>query len=176
MNIIGEIIIVRAIEERDCNLLLDIINDEDIENMIGGWSFPVSYEKQLTWIRDLKTDIKILRGIIEVKENKKAIGVIMLTDIDYKNGNAQVHIKLKSGDIRGKGYGSDAIKTIVKYGFEELRLHTIFSNVNVHNHSSLKMLSKCGFEKEGVLRGRSFKRGQYIDIVSLSITLGDLDC
>lgn len=174
MNIFGEKIVIRAIETKDSDMLLSIINDPETEYMLGGWSFPVSSQNQTEWINSLKYNTKTLRGVIELKDTEEAIGVVMLTDIDYKNGNAEIHIKLVNGDFKGQGYGTDAIKTIVKYAFEELRLHVITSKVNSYNEASKRLFNKCGFSEEGILRGRLFKRGNYIDIISYSVINGEL--
>ncbi len=169
MNIRGDKVVLRAIEPSDGQLLKDLINDPETEYMLGGWSFPVSTQVQTDWIAGLKNDIHTLRCIIELMEENVAIGTVMLSDIDYKNGNAQVHIKISGNGLRGKGYGHDAINTIVKYAHSELRLTCIYANVSSHNVASLNLFTKCGFIKEGLLRKRLFKRGNFIDVVVLSI-------
>lgn len=168
MNIIGTKVILRAIEPSDNELLLSIINDSDTEYMLGGWSFPVSVKNQAEWIDLLKYDTKILRCIICLKEQNTALGVVMLTNIDYKNGNAEVHIKLANTEVRGKGYGTDAVNAVVKYAFEELRLKLVYARINEYNIASQKMFEKSGFMVEGVLKSRIFKRGKYSNILSLS--------
>lgn len=168
MNIIGTKVILRAIEPSDNELLLSIINDSDTEYMLGGWSFPVSVKNQAEWIDLLKYDTKILRCIICLKEQNIALGVVMLTNIDYKNGNAEVHIKLANTEVRGKGYGTDAVNAVVKYAFEELRLKLVYARINEYNIASQKMFEKSGFMVEGVLKSRIFKRGKYSNILSLS--------
>lgn len=167
MNIVGEKVILRAIESKDNQMLLDIINDPETEYMLGGWSFPVSQKNQEEWTNNLKYEKDVLRCIIDV--DKTAVGVVMLTNIDYKNGNAEVHIKLSKNNVRGKGYGTDAINTIVKYAFLELRLHCIYARISEKNVISQKLFRKCGFTEEGVLKSRIYKKGEYIDIISYSI-------
>ena len=172
MNIFGEQIILRAVELKDCPILLELINDPETEYMVGGWSFPVSYQTQVDWLSSLSKAKDTLRCIIESKEDKIAIGTIILSAIDYKNGNAEVHIKISNNGIRGRGYGYDAVSTLVKYAFNELRLNCIFARVSNHNVASKNLFNKCGFVQEGLLRERLFKRGQYVDIVVLSILNG----
>lgn len=169
MNIKGEKIILRAIEQRDCQLLLELINDQETEYMLGGWSFPVSYQMQLDWISKLGKDIHTLRCILESIDDKIALGTIILSEIDYKNGNAEVQIKIANNGVRGKGYGYDAISTIVKYAFSELRLNCIYARVSSHNEASKNLFIKCGFIEEGILRKRIYKAGKFIDVVILSI-------
>lgn len=169
MNIYGEKVMLRAIEAKDCDMLLKLINDPDTEKMLGGGSFPVSEQHQKEWIEKQASNQETLRCIVEVIDEKKSVGTVILSGIDYKNGNAEIHIKLTADEGRGKGYGSDAIKTIVQYAFEELRLHCIYATVLEYNAVSAKMFEKCGFEKEGILKERVYKNGTYIDMISYSI-------
>ncbi len=167
MNIKGYVVIIRAIEDKDNEMLLSIINDSETEYMLGGWSFPVSSSDQEKWTSRLTDDKNSLRCAIDVSD--KPIGVVTLTGIDYKNGTAEVGIKLINSNVRGKGYGTDTLNTIVKYAFNELRLNCIYARISQHNVISLGLFKKCGFEAEGILKSRLFKRGKYIDVVSLSI-------
>jgi RimJ/RimL family protein N-acetyltransferase len=168
VNIIGEKVILRAIEISDNKFLLDIINDGEAEHLLGGWSFPVSSLCQEEWIRSLTPSNNILRCVAEAKQEKIVLGTVILSDIDYKNGTAELHIKL-SKDTRRKGYGTDITRTVVNYSFNELRLHCIYARINDYNKASQKLFERCGFEKEGIMRARIYKNGDYHDIFSYSI-------
>ena len=168
MNIQREHIVLRAIEPKDKEMLLEIINDAGTEYLLGGWALPVSSIQQEEWIKNYRNDEKNIRLIIEEKECGKPLGMVMLTNIDYKNGHAEIHIKL-SKDMQGKGFGMQAIKTMTGYAFDELRLHKIFSIVLSYNIASKKMFEKCGFSKDGTLREHTFKKGKYVDAVLFSI-------
>lgn len=172
MNIIGSRIFLRAIELEDSEMLMEIINDETIERELGGWSFPVSEINQHDWIKSLKPNEHILRCIIVVADTAQTIGTVMLTNIDYKNGNAEIHIKIRKSCF-GKGYGTETIKLVSNYGFEELRLNCIYSHVNSSNKISQKLFEKCGFSKEGVLRARIFKQGEFDNVCVYSILKGE---
>lgn len=173
MNIKGNNVLIRAIEIDDAPLLLDMINDPETENMLGGYSFPVSEHQQVAWINNLTSDPRTFRGMIEVEG--KAIGTVILTDIDHKNGTAEFHIKLGTGNVRGKGYGVDTCNAIIKYAFKELRLNCVYSTVRADNIPSQKMLLKAGFREEAVLRQRLYKKGEYFDVISFSILANEYE-
>lgn len=174
MNIIGDRIYLRAVELSDKEMLLDIINDEQTEYELGGWSFPISNLNQEEWIKSLKPDNNTLRCVIVNKEGDRAIGTVILSDIDYKNGTAEIHIKL-GNQIRSKGYGAETINLIVDYAFNELRLHCIYAHINSYNEKSQNLFEKCGFVKEGILRDRIFKKGNYHNVYSYSLLKGDFN-
>lgn len=173
MYIKGEKVLIRAIELEDAEILRTMINDADVESMMWGYSFPVSEHQQENWINNLPNNNSVFRGIIEV--DGKAIGEIILTDIDLRNGNAEVHVKLVSKDIRGKGYGTDAVRALVKYCFNELRLNCVFCRVKDDNIASQRMFMKCGFIQEGKLRARVYRNGQYHDFYEYSILKSDFE-
>lgn len=173
MNIIGDKIILRAIESGDNQMLLDIINDSETEALVAGNSWPLSMESQLKWYSRLENDSSVLRCTIAEKETNAPLGTLILNEIDYKNGTGHIHIKMAKGDARGKGYGTDAIKTILKYSFDELRLNCIFANILSFNTASIKLFEKCGFKRDGVLRARVYKQGKYIDEYSYSKLASD---
>lgn len=168
MNIQGKNVVLRAISMKDANLLMELINDAETEKMLGGSSFPVSLEGQEKWIAAQTGRTDVLRCIVALKENEEGLGTVILSDIDTKNGVAQVHIKMDKQRGRGKGYGSDALNTIVNYAFGEMRLNCIYADVLEYNTVSQKLFEKCGFHRDGVLRSRVFKGGRYINVVSYS--------
>lgn len=172
MNIAGENILLRAIEAKDCDLLREMMNDSETEYLLGGWSFPVSKEDQQNWFESQQNSKNTLRVMIETGDN--TVGTAILSDIDYKNGSAQIHIKLYGTETRHKGYGTKAITALCNYAFNELRLHCIYAEVSQHNIPSQKLFTKCGFEQEGVLRDRLYKKGKYINVLVFS-KLGDPD-
>ena len=166
MNLIGERITLRAIEEDDMEMLRSMMNDPQIENFLGGKSFPVSKNAQKEWFNKLRIDFNELRLMIESESN--VIGTIILNNIDYINGNAEIHIKLLE-NYSNKGYGSEAVKLVLKYAFFELRLESIYAHVIEYNEKSIKMFKKIGFKLDGVFRKRIFKNGQFIDVCILSM-------
>lgn len=174
MNIIGDKTVLRAVELQDKEILLELINDPETEKMIGGKSFPVSPKEQEQWIDNLTKRKEELRCIITEKGGSgKGLGTVILSDLDYINGTAQVHIKMVKEEGRRNGFGTDALNAIIAYGFAELRLNCIYAEVLSYNLISKKLFEKCGFHKDGILRSRVYKNMQYIDVVTYSLLKTD---
>jgi [ribosomal protein S5]-alanine N-acetyltransferase len=64
----------------------------------------------------------------------------------------------------GKGYCTEAVREVVKYGFEALELQRIFATHFVNNPASGRILQKIGMKHEGTLRRHILKWGEYLDV------------
>lgn len=167
-------VILRAIEEKDLPLLQDMINDPNIEHMTGGYCFPVSSDRQKRWFINYDQQ-KDLRCMIEIKGGA-TIGMIMLTDIDWKNRTAQLHQKVKASiEKRKDGDLYDAMMGFLNYAFNELDLQCIYGTVLEYNLLSRKLARKCGLKEEGVLRSRIYKNGKRHNLIANSIVKEDFD-
>ncbi len=173
MNIYGEHVILRALEPDDNDMLLELINDPETESVIGGKSWPTSMQHQRKWLAEQEDNNTVFRCAIISKESNDAIGTLILNEINWQNGTAQIHIKMAKNGVRGKGYGTDAVRTAVNYSFDEMRLHCIYAYILDTNEVSRHMFEKCGFKPEGILHDRVYKGGRYIDLHSYYILSTD---
>ena len=68
-----------------------------------------------------------------------------------------------------KGYGTDAIRTLLDLGFCEMNLHRIFLRVDSDNARGIRCYEKAGFQLEGTFRDAVFREGVYHDQHVMSI-------
>ena len=163
-------IILRAVELEDKILLKELINNPEIEKMVLGWSFPVSDTQQIDWINNLKNDKNDIKLIIDVK-HIGAVGIVSLTNIDFKNSTATINIKLQNKkEIRGQGIGYRAVKMLIDYSFNQLNLNCLIANILKYNTPSQNLFEKCEFIYEGTLYNRIYKEGLYQDVYSYSLS------
>lgn len=104
---------------------------------------------------------------IRKKENLKLIGAIGL-HLDLAHNKAEVGYWLGK-NFWNKGYISEALKEIVRFGFEELKLNKIYASHFHHNLASGKVLVKNGFTFEAELKQEILKQGTYLDIIRYSV-------
>ena len=161
MNIKGKLVTLRAIEKEDLELMREMLNDPEIENLVVGWAFPVSKYEQEKWYENNIGNKNNLRFIVETNDEKKAIGLATLTDIDWKNRKAMHGMKLSNKNYRGKGFGKDTVMAIMRYAFNELQLNRLNGCWFKENISSKAMYMKCGWQEEGCLRKYIFKNGKF---------------
>jgi len=169
MNIKGKVVTLRAIEEKDQDLLRDMVNDPEIEKMIGGYSFPVSSYQQMSWFESNINNQNHLRLIIETDEDG-AIGFANIVDIDWKNRSAFHGIKIANKKFRSRGIGTDTVMAVMKYAFEELQLNRLDGTIIKYNEPSRKLYcDKCGWIVEGTKRQAVFKQNEYHDELIVGI-------
>lgn len=107
--------------------------------------------------------------IIIEKESGEAIGIISLVNIDYKNRKAESIIDIGEKEFWGKGFGSEAMKLLLDFGFLELNLHRISLKVFVFNSRAINLYKKLGFQEEGRARESIFRRGKWYDTIYMSL-------
>lgn len=175
MELRGKKVLLRAVEESDCEMLRTLANDPEYEKMIIGWSWPVSKAQEHDWFMKAENGLSRLRYIIETEEDG-AVGMIGLRNIDWKNGAASgLGMRIAKKEARGKGLATDAWMTLLRYAFEELRLNRIAVAVLSYNHASLRVFEKLGFKQEGIRRQAIYKNGVYNDTIVFGLLRSEYD-
>lgn len=172
MNIKGKKVTLCAMEPQDCGLIVEMFNDPEIENLVVGWSFPLSEFAQRKWLESHYNDQKNLRFVIKDEEGR-SLGVATLVDIDWKNRCATYGIKIAKKEDRGRGIGKDTVMAIMRYAFDELQLHRLETTYFPDNRASQGVFLNCGWKEEGIKRSCVFKGGRYRDLVVCGILAED---
>lgn len=172
MNIVGKFVTLRAMTKEDMPMICGMFNDPFIESRVIGWAFPLSIEQQIAWFESHMDDRTNFRFVIETPEDG-AVGIVTLTNIDWKNRSATHGIKLASGEVRNKGIGTDAVMAIMRYAFDELGLHRLDSSRFDSNTASKALYTKCGWVVEGVKRSCIFKGGMWHDLTIVGMLDSD---
>lgn len=168
MNLEGNKICLRNLEDSDRDILKDLINDEHISRNIVGWSKPISSVEHNLWFNNLKNDLNFRYIIADKCKKEQVYGTAAISRIDWKNRRCSIDIKLIQ-EFQGKGYGNETITLLIKYIFEELNMYRIFVNILECNTRSIELFEKMGFIKEGVQRKAIYKNGQYNNLIMYSL-------
>ena len=175
MNILGNNIVLRAIEEEDLPLLHKWANDPLTQDIIGDIHFPSSIDFHRSWFEGIKNEPFNQRLAIEVSD-LGIIGLSSIIKIDWRNKHAWHGILLGDKEIRGKGYGVDAVMATMRYAFEELNLVRLDGSMIEYNERSINFYcEKLGWKKEGIRRNYYYRRGRYWDQIIVGITKSDYE-
>lgn len=127
-------------------------------------SYPYSQEHISNWIKDKQKSsndyVFAIRNIV----NDDFLGYIDLNSISWNNRVATLSIGIGASDVRGKGYGTEAMQLILEFGFHELNLHRIQLSVLSYNEPAIGLYEKVGFVKEGCFREYVQRDGKKYDM------------
>jgi diamine N-acetyltransferase len=112
---------------------------------------------------------KVKQFIICVKNEKKPIGSVYLRDISQLNRSAEFGIFIGEEEYLGKGFGSDAATTIIKYAFETLKLHKLRLRVLAGNKRAIASYKRVGFVEEGYFKDDVMIQNRYCDVIFMRI-------
>jgi [ribosomal protein S5]-alanine N-acetyltransferase len=167
----GKLVNLRAWEPADASLLYRWINDRDVTQFLGSrYQQSLTFEEQ--WVRQasgkLQTFGDVLRFVMETKDGV-AIGNMGLHDASPEHRSAWLDMMIGERDYWSKGYGTDALMTLLRFAFEEMNLHRMHLDVYDFNERAQVSYRKCGFVEEGRRRDARYQRGGYHDVVTMSV-------
>jgi RimJ/RimL family protein N-acetyltransferase len=90
--------------------------------------------------------------LVQRLDDERLIGEAMLEGAFSPHHNAWLAIGIGERELWGKGYGSDAVKILLRFGFQELNLHRINLGTFGYNLRAVRAYEKIGFVHEGALR------------------------
>lgn len=163
----GKKVILRAIERDDLKYFVKWLNNQEIiKNMAIFYPFSLAQEEE--WFEKTLRDDKQKHFLITTNKNKP-IGGIGIQGIDWKNRKAHLGLFIGEKNYWNKGYGTNAILTLLKFAFNEMNLNKISLTAFEHHKRAIKCYEKCGFEKGGVLEEEIYKDGKYQNLIAMAI-------
>lgn len=103
-----------------------------------------------------------------MKGTTSIIGTIGYWRMQKEHYRVEIGYILYNG-YQGKGIVDEALKALIKYGFQTMQLHSIEANVNPANAASMKLLEKNGFVKEAYFKENYYYNGKFLDSVIYSL-------
>jgi RimJ/RimL family protein N-acetyltransferase len=116
-----------------------------------------------------KDGFESIEFIIRTLEDDKPIGFVELDGISWHNGNSWVGIGIGDRDFWDKGCGTDAMRILARYAFEQLGLHRLTLNVFSYNLRGLHVYEKIGYQVEGRSREAIHREGQRWDMIFMGL-------
>lgn len=129
-----------------------------------------SEKKIKDWIeKDFEKDpMESVRFSIRTLADDKFIGEISLW-FNWQHGDAWVGIVIGEREYWGQGYGTEAMRLIVQYGFLEANLRRVSLALHSYNPRALRSYEKVGFKLEGTMRGETQREGRHSDVYYMGI-------
>lgn len=167
----GKKVFLRPYKRSDLKYFLKWFNDPEVTQYLLMY-LPMTEMAEEKYIEELaarsQTDVPFVIEAIEGNINKP-IGTIGLHGIKSKDHNAIFGIAIGEKEYWSKGYGTEAARLLIDYGFQQLNLHRISSDAFDFNERSIRLHKRVGFKEEGRRRQDVFKNGQYHDEVQFGL-------
>ena len=169
VKIVGEQVYLRPITHEDTD---NVVKWRNQENVIKYYIYRGPFTKEIheNWLKTKVDTGEVVQFMVCLNEGDVPVGSTFLKNIDKVHDRAEYGIFLDgSADIRGKGIGTEALRLTLKYCFETMHLHKVFSEILADNDRSIKTLEKVGFKVEAHLKDHVKIEGEYRDLVLLGI-------
>lgn len=144
-------------------------NRKVLDNLRDGIPFPYTVEDAEEFITAMinADPMETLAFAITVEDKAiGSIGAFRQSNIHFRTAEIGYYL---GEPYWGKGYGTSAVKQMCEYIFQYTHIIRLYAETFADNIASCRILEKCGFELEGILRKNAVKKGVVLDMKMYSI-------
>ena len=142
---------LRPFRPDDIGNMLAWENDSEVRRWMGGrFSSPGEARQWLLLVRKSRS-----RRLYIIQAEGRAIGDIVLENINYRAGSVEVRICIGDPGYRNRGLGQLAMRTLLEMIRHRAVLKEVYLRVDPRNARAIRCYEKCGFRREGILRRSS---------------------
>ena len=167
-KLIGKKCYLSPLNIEDADRYAEWLSDADIGISLGCYTLQLSLKKEEKILEKMIERNDYVFGIID-KENETLIGNCGLHDVNNIDGRAEFRIFVGDKSYWGKGFGKDATRLILDFGFNILNLHEIYLQVFEYNPAAMKLYEQVGFKKAGAFREAKVIGGRKFDVIIMDI-------
>lgn len=166
-KIVGDRIYLSPRNTEDYEIFAEWLNDSQVADYIGRSGKITTNESEKEYLENAR-NAEASFCIVDIN-NDKMVGTVSIENIDHLNRCGTLGVFIGDKDYRDKGYGTEAIRLILEYGFKYLNLKNINLDLVAVNTRAYRCYQKCGFKEYGRRRGCYFINGKYYDKISMDI-------
>jgi RimJ/RimL family protein N-acetyltransferase len=131
--------------------------------------YPGSLEEHEEWFAEMEKGERSFPFSIRTLVEDRLVGVLVIKDIYWQARHCSFFIGLGNPEMRGRGYGSDAIRVMLKFVFLEMNLNRVGLEVMSYNEAAIRSYQRVGFKLEGTLRAFTYRDSVYYDMHLMGI-------
>ncbi len=171
----SERLIFRAYTKEDARAILQIRSDKRVMKYMDSITPKTitDSEKKIVEIQKAFDEQKGITWAIVEKKSNTLIGDFGFWRFDKINNRGEIGYVL-SPSFWAFGFMKETMNTLIRFGFNELNLHSIEANVNTENENSKQLLLRVGFKLEAHFRENYFFEGKYLDSLIYSLLQSDI--
>jgi diamine N-acetyltransferase len=175
--IYGERVRLRSIEREDLARFVEWLNDPEVIEGLALY-LPMSTAEEERWFDGLASrpaEERPLAIDARQKDDWRHIGSAGFHNIEWKNRVGEVGIAIGEKSAWNQGFGTEAMRLLLRHGFETLNLNRIFLSVHESNQRAIRTYEKAGFVHEGCMRQAIYRGGKYQDELLMSVLHSEWD-
>lgn len=161
----GKWVRLRELRVEEAPQLQKWMNDLRLAQCLrGGAALPYTLEQERQWVLDngaARADS--CQFSVERLEDGRLIGGCGYFDYSGQRRSCKVGFFIGDADMRGRGYGTDMIQTLLRLCFTELGVRKVSLNVFAYNERAVRLYERLGFVREGTFREEVFCRDRWWD-------------
>lgn len=166
-KLVGDNIYLSPRNTEDAEKFTEWLNDFKVTDYIGKSACLITLEDEKKYFENKKEN-ECIFFIVSIKDDK-LIGTVGLHNVNNIDRCATLGIFIGEKIGRNKGFGTEAIRLILEYGFKYLNLNNIKLDVLEFNERAQACYKKCGFKEYGRRRKSEFLYGKYYDRIEMDI-------
>ena len=166
-RMLGEKVYISPISTDDTDIFMNWINDPEIAYTTTFYTQVISLVQEKEFVESLAKSGNTFS--IVTKENDKLIGNCSFHHTDEINRTAEIGIIIGEKEYQCKGYGTDALRLLLKFGFENRNYNNISLHVYSFNERAIACYEKVGFKKQGVCREALIRGNKKYDLIYMDI-------
>jgi RimJ/RimL family protein N-acetyltransferase len=144
---------LRAFEKEDLDAIVKWVNTEAVTQYLSdSLIYPISRADETKWLESITVANHREKVFAIETLDKELVGSVGLHNINWVERKAELGIMIGEPKFWGRGYGSDAVRQMLRIAFEKMNLNRVYLRVFEDNPRAIRVYEKCGFQKEGVLR------------------------
>ncbi len=169
MVIEGESVRLRPVRQDDLPDRVRWLNKAELVALFEtAGRLPITVEQMVEWYRKSCLSGDQIHLAIETKAGLH-IGAVQFKGINWIHRHAEFGIFIGDEANRGKGWGGEACRLMLHYGFAWLGLHRIWLKVLAGNEPAFRMYKKAGFSEEARWHDDVFRDGCYLDSIMMYV-------
>lgn len=153
--------------EEDLRHFQKWLQDREVRRWLAAVGGPPTMDDEYEWYENTRANPDNVMWSIETLDGQ----LIGSTDLRLVPSAARAELGIAIQDKRywGKGYGTDAVRQVLKHAFGEMRLHRVELHVDEDNVRGIRCYEKCGFVREGLLREHRRVGRRWANTIQMSI-------
>jgi len=159
-------LLLRKLTPADFDSIFENHTKEEVKNILGlrtEEEFLIEKEKQEKGYTTYRISIVYFQLID--KETNQIIGGCGFHKWFALHARSEMGYAFKLEEFKRKGLMTEAVRAIIDYGFNTMKLNRIEACISPNNSASLKLIRKFNFTQEGVLRKHFYHENEYGDSI-----------